>query len=141
MARGIGREDAGKEHADAPKPEEASSGPHARAVFGGRHPDGQGERPEAEPEEPDRQQPAVGTMHIMADRLVQRIEAGLKPVEGQNRNDKATDAGQSEAAEHGPAALSPQFLQFHVASPAWWSGTSSFGPTRISVTVRVLHTR
>ena len=110
-------------------------------MFGGRYPGGQGERPEAEPEEPDRQQLAVGTMHIMADRLVQRIEAGLKPVEGKNRNDKATDAGQSEAAEHGLAALSPQFLQFHVASPAWRSGTSSFGQTRISITVRAFHTR
>src|SRR5262249_20903046 len=50
-----------------------------------------------------RQQPAVGTMHVIADGLVQRIEAGLKPVEGKNRNDEATDAGQSEAAEHCPS--------------------------------------
>ena len=49
-------------------------------------------------------------MHVIADGLVQRIEAGLKPVKGKNRNDKATDAGQSEAAEHCLAALLPHFL-------------------------------
>jgi hypothetical protein len=69
-------------------------------------------------------------MRVIADGLAHRIEAGLKPVEGKNRNDLATDAGQSKDAEHCLAALSPQFLQFHIASPAWRSGIGSFGKTR-----------
>src|SRR5262249_24117794 len=81
--------------------------------------------------------------------LVQRIEAGLKPVEGKNRNDKATDAGQSEAAEHGPSgrfrdhrfhllADGPVRLRARLGrrSPPGWGNLHFPGPYAFDVATR-----
>jgi len=86
---------ASEQHADAPDRQKPPADARPWSGGGGCQPGGQGERPQAQPEEPGREQPAVRAMHIVAHGFVERRKVGLEPVQEENGNDQAADSAQT----------------------------------------------